>query len=420
MFKRLTIIFGLFVLALPAVASAAEVPADTTSPRTLAEYLARARLHNPTLKGADAEARASRERVGVAKGLSDPTLLYGYYIDADEEMEGRSEITLMQELPFFGKRGMRGDVAARMADADTNRADAMALDVEWMVRVDFYELVRTVEVARVLNREREVLERMSELARARYSSGTGEQFELLKLEVEIAEVDDQRSMNKHERDMVTARLNELIGREGMSLSPPQWEVPAHPNEHSDSMLASALVTRPEMAAALRGVEAAEASRRLAKREYIPDFVFGVKYEFGGGEDHFGNEMGDSWELMAGINLPIWLGKRRAMSREAEAMHESALHGVDAARLRIARDVEEAEHGVLSAHERLVRFETEILPRAEQAMESAESAYRAGRADFLSFLDSQRTLLAMRKQYYGVVADMGAQVAALDRALGRRE
>jgi outer membrane protein TolC len=186
------------------------------------------------------------------------------------------------------------------------------------------------------------------------------------------------------------------------------------------MVDSALARRPEVASARAEVEAAEFSRRLARKEYFPDFVLGLQWEFGGKEDALGEQMGDSWEVMAGMSLPIWLGKRRAMSREAQAQRESAEHNLDAVHLRVSRDVEASMHGVRSSRERVARFEREILPRAEQAFRSAEAGYRAGRADLLDYLDSERMWLSMRKEYYGVVAELGSQTAALERALGTRE
>lgn len=125
-----------------------------------------------------------------------------------------------------------------------------------------------------------------------------------------------------------------------------------------------------------------------------------------------------WEVLAGVNLPIWIGKRRAMVREADAMRESARHRLEAEELRVRRDLEDALHGVYGARERLERFETLILPQSQQAFESSEAGYRAGRVDFMNYLDSERMLLAMRKEYYGVVAALGVSVAALERAIGR--
>lgn len=401
----------------------AEVPADTTAPRTLNDYLALASRVNPSLKSAAARARAAHERVGVARGYPDPVLLYGYYFDADDSghqlsMKGRSEFTLMQEIPFFGKRGLHGDVATSDARVVSLAADAMALDLEYEVKMAFFELVRTNQVDSLLQEERALVERMREVSFQRYSSGTAEQYEVLKLDVTIAQIDDQAAMNEHDRDIVSARLNELIGRDAASPLPaPQWSAPETRGVEAAAVVDSAIVRRPEIAAAQAEIDAAEFSRRAAHKEYFPNFMLGLNWEFGGQKDAFGQQMGDSWEVMAGMTLPVWFGKTRAAAREAQARRESAEHGLDAARLHVSRDVEASTHGVRAARERVARFEREILPRAEQSFRSAESGYRAGRTDFLDYLDSERMWLAMRKEYCGAIAELGVGMAALERALG---
>lgn len=383
-----------------------------------------ARSSSPALKSVQAGAVAARERIGVARGYPDPAVLYGYYLDADESghvpsMKGRSELTLMQEIPFFGKRGMRGEVASSEAAVASRVGDAALLELEYQVKVGFFELARTHEVARVLEQERALIEQMRDVSFSRYSSGTAEQYEVLKLDMTVAQIDDQITMNEHDLAMASARLNEWIGRDAASPLPsPRWQIPGEPEIEDTAVVDSAIAHRPEVASAQAEIDAAESSRCLAGREYFPDLVLGVQWEFGGEEDALGNQMGDSWEVLAGISLPLWIGKRRAQSREADARAASAQHGLEAVHLRVARDVEESRHGVMSAWERLERFDREILPRAEQAFRSTEAGYRAGRADLLDYLDSERMWLGMRKEYYGVAAELGAQTAALERALGR--
>jgi outer membrane protein TolC len=101
------------------------------------------------------------------------------------------------------------------------------------------------------------------------------------------------------------------------------------------------------------------------------------------------------------------------------MKTAAAHQLRARELRARRDVEEALARVRAADERRRRFEDVILPQAEQTYASSEAGYRAGRVDFLDYLDSERMLLSMRKEYYEVVADLGMQIAALERAVARR-
>lgn len=399
-------------LAAPAAgASAADAPADTSAPRTLQDYLARARAANPSIQGMLAGARAATERAGVTSGYPDPLLMYGYWV-APDAMQGRQELEVLQRIPFPGKRGLRGNVAAYEADMAARTADAYALDVDLMVATAFYEFVRAREVERVLNDEHTLIVHMRDVARVRYGAGTAEQQELLKLELALSQILDALTTNQHEEDQARIRLNELMGRRPEAPLPePEWRVPDAAAAAAAADADSALVHRPEVASARAGIERAESAHALARREYIPDFMLGVMFEFGAGMD-------ETWELRAGIELPLWLGKRRAAVREAEALREAAQHQMDAQELRVWRDLEHALHGVYSARDRLERFESLILPQAEQTFRSSEAGYRAGRVDFMDFLDSERMLLSMRREYYRVVADLGIQVAALERAMGR--
>jgi outer membrane protein TolC len=394
----------------PGPAAAADAPADTTAPRTLSDYLRLARATNASLKAASTRARAAQERVGVARGYPDPTLLYGYYVTPDA-IRGRQEFRLQQEIPFFGKRGLRGEVAARQAGMASRMADAMVLEVDFEVKMVFYQYVGLTETARVLENEADLLRRMRDIARVRYSSGSAEQQEVLKIEVALSRVADEKTLNDREIAAARARLNELIARDASSPLPaPAWSIPDVSAIDRVALADSALARRPEIAGAREEIAMAGASRRLAKREYIPDFMLGVNYEFGA-------QVEDWWELMAGVNLPIWIGKRRAMVREAEAMQESAGYRLQEETLRTLREVETATARARAARERFERYRTTILPQAEAAFASSEASYRTGRVDFLDYLDSERMLLEMRKDYAMVKADLGMQLAALERAIG---
>ena len=395
--------------ATPGVSLGADAPADTTTPRTLDDYLRLARVANAGLQAANFRALGAKEGLGAAGALSDPTLRYGYYVSPDV-MKGRQELILAQEFPFFGKRGLRHDVSSSDARIEAHNAHATALDVDFGVKSAFYQYVGLTETARVLESESDLLHRMREVAQVRYEAGTSEQQELLKIELSLSRLADETTINTRDIASTRAFLNELIGRTASSpLDDPQWSIPDVTAIDALAMPDSARARRPEVAAAREQLVRAQTSQRLASKEYIPDFMLGVKYEFGAGQDGW-------WEPMAGVSLPLWLGKRSAMVHEAEAMRQGAEYEVQAATLRTDREVEDAAARARAARERFDRFKTAIIPQAEAAFSSSEAGYRTGRVGFLDYLDSERTLLETRRDYAMVIAELGAQMAALERAV----
>jgi outer membrane protein TolC len=63
------------------------------------------------------------------------------------------------------------------------------------------------------------------------------------------------------------------------------------------------------------------------------------------------------------------------------------------------------------------YRTTLLPQAEQSLRVAEAAYQSDRIDFLNLLDSDRTLVDFRLEYFRNLAEYGKNVAHLERALG---
>src|SRR5262249_50873110 len=100
------------------------------------------------------------------------------------------------------------------------------------------------------------------------------------------------------------------------------------------------------------------------------------------------------------------------------MQKSAQYELTAATLRSDREVREATERARAARERYDRFKTAIIPQAEAAFSSSEAGYRSGRVQFLDYLDSERTLLETRREYASVIAELGMEVAALERATAR--
>jgi outer membrane protein TolC len=80
--------------------------------------------------------------------------------------------------------------------------------------------------------------------------------------------------------------------------------------------------------------------------------------------------------------------------------------------------------IRSAHAELVRssaegalLETGLVPQAQQSLEASRSAYKVGRIEFLSLLDSQVRLLEAELRLARARADKRRAFAALEAAAG---
>jgi cobalt-zinc-cadmium efflux system outer membrane protein len=64
------------------------------------------------------------------------------------------------------------------------------------------------------------------------------------------------------------------------------------------------------------------------------------------------------------------------------------------------------------------YRSVIIPQAEQALASAESAYSTSRLAFLDLLDAERILFRSRLAFHRLVSDYWIAAAELEEAIGQ--
>ena len=65
------------------------------------------------------------------------------------------------------------------------------------------------------------------------------------------------------------------------------------------------------------------------------------------------------------------------------------------------------------------YKTGILPQASLQINSAMSAYRVNKADFMTLLDSQMTLYKYELEYHQALTEYEKNVASLGAAIGKQ-
>lgn len=410
-----------FAIAMPAGAQspAREAPALDG---TVDSFVRAAIAANPMLAAAGHRADAMRSAADTRGVLPDPMIGYGYFISTPETRVGPQQWTLMlnQRLPFFGTLSLEREIATQTADIADRSYERQLIDLRYDVKRAFYEYYAVIRNGEVLSQERDLLTRMEAVAQVRYGSGLVSQQDALKAQVSLSQIEDEIQVNERRRIDVVARMNTLLNR------PLSAELPDPIGADSlvaappgNAVVDSAMQRRPEIQSAQIEIDRAQSSRALAKRGYFPDLTLGAQY-VNVGDAVMPNQSDsgkDIWQVNAFINLPLWFGKRSAAVDQADADAARARSEKVSWEVRVRNEVESARERVRIAHERVVLYRNGILPQAEQTFLASEADYQTGKADFLTYLDSERMLLTVRRKYYDVVADYGAQYALLERTVG---
>jgi outer membrane protein TolC len=419
-----------FVLPLLTLCSAAgaepESAPDSLPPSGVesVEDLVRAALRdNPDLAAVRAGAEAAAARPPQLRALPDPRFTVGWMGEHVETARGPQSLiySLSQEIPFPGKRGLMGQVAARQAEITGEQARAMEFALAAEVRRLAAELIYLDEAIAIQRDEEGLLDEIGKIASTRYATGTTQLQEVARIEVERAENDEELLSLLRERDAMAAEMNRLLGR-GPEVPLPDLALPTAPESTAaaDTATADTLAAmgelRPELQAAEKAIAKSDAAARLARRSYLPDFMLGFEYLVVDQGMSPSPEAGtDAWMIEFGVNLPIWLGKQRAGVREAKHLQAESRAARAAEENRIRSEIAIAEAQVRRLRETVDLHRQKLLPQTELALSSARASYRAGGIGFPDLIETERSLIRARLAAARARADLARSAADLARA-----
>lgn len=382
---------------------------------------------NPGVRRAFGEYRAALQRIPQVTTLPDPMVGVTQYARSPETRVGpqNTMLSISQRFPWFGKLSDRGKVAAKEAAALEQAYEAEKSELVRRVKLAYFDLGYVDRAIEVVNEDLELLRHFETLAQARYSQGVGLQQAVVKLQAEITRDRNRLEILSRQRTDAEAALNTLLDR------PPQRPIarvalPSPPKTNIDyeRLYAVGRENRPEVKGAFFRIEKNEKGIHLARREYWPDVTVGAGYVYvNGRQDPAGKENPppdngkDVYSFSVGVNLPIFRRKYDAGVLEASERFLAARDGYRDLINSVEVSVRSIGFRIGTIQNQIDLFENALLPQADQALRSSESAYSTGTLGVLDLLDSERVLLDVRLGLAQLRSDYLKSLSEMERAIG---
>jgi cobalt-zinc-cadmium efflux system outer membrane protein len=398
----------------------------------LEEFIRGAIDANPHFRAMLSEYRAAIQKIPQVTALPDPMLTFTQFIRSPETRVGPQthSLTISQRFPWFGKLDLQGKIAVREASARYEQYRAYERQLAARVKDAFYELGyldRSIEIA---GEEQLVLEYYEQLAETRYATGGGLQHEVIKVQTEITKILDRLEILSEQRDTVVSRLNTLRSRRPEEPIPPPR--PVGPAELPTFMLdlerlyGMGEANRPELRAALDAIEGDELGVELSRKDYWPDVTVSAGLiNVDGREDLSGRALPppdngkNAYNFSVGINIPIRRDKYRAAELAAGERVIAGRDRYDAIADEMRFEIQTEVNRIETLNRQLDLYERVLIPQAEGALRSVETAYETGLTGALDLLDSERVLLNIRLAQERFVSDYMKALSRLEFALGTR-
>jgi multidrug efflux system outer membrane protein len=332
----------------------------------------------------------------------------------------QAKLSASYEVDLFGR--VSSNVAAARGDAGAVEATyrSVLLSLQADVAQNYFRLRSLDAEIDTVTQTVRLREESVRITQHRFDEGDIGEFDLARAKTELSTARAEAIGLQRQRASSEHALAVLLGQ-----APASFSEPVKPLLDSDAlpvipagMPSSLLERRPDIAAAQRNMEAANARIGVARSAMFPALTLSAA---GGG---VGTSMAEvfkwtsrSWLLGAGLALPIIDGGRnRNNVVRSEAALDEAVGSYRESVLNAFAEVEDNLSGLRVLAGQSVELDQAVVS-ARRSADLAQKLYDAGRSSYIDLLDAQRNLATVQRNAVQLRGERALTTVALIRALG---
>ena len=293
------------------------------------------------------------------------------------------------ELDLWGKNRNQKAAASYRADATQHDRDALRLIVSADTAAFYTQVLSLNERIRIAESNLKNAEEVLRIIEARYRAGSVSGLEVSQQRVAVNGLRAALTSLAEQRATAANALAILLGQAPQNLQAPKASLASLKlPEVSLTPPASLLTARPDIAGAEAGLKAANADIGSARAAFFPSVTLGTDASIAAG---FGNPAASAVSLASNILAPIFTGGRLTGNLENVTARQKELAAQYQKTVLIAfQEVEDALAALKSNNEQAL-LSRESVNESQNAYDIAKARFDAGAIDYLTLLETQRSL-----------------------------
>lgn len=376
--------------------------------------------NNPKLQQVAAEMDAASARTVSAGALADPVFkleLMDFTPDGKGRQflpgkTGQTKYTLMQDLPWYGKRDLKTDIALQQAEAAKFKAAKTRNELKAEIRRLYARRYETHQMY-LLNQEIDsVLRQIEQTAANRYQRGLGSQQELIQTQLNRSQLAKMQIDLEAQQAQLQAWTNAILNRSPSAELAWPSELPALNEAELTSLKGSDWVKKtPQWQQTVSERNAAALNEKLVAKNRYPDFTVGVTAVQN--EQQF-----EEWEGMLQFNLPLNMTRRSADEREAQAMSIAAKAEQEQMNNELQSEFWRAIASVEQSQKQQRLLKDKIQEQAALNLRSALLAYQNNQLPLTGLLQAEQQWLEIRQSQIQLAAAEQMAYADIEALTGK--
>jgi cobalt-zinc-cadmium efflux system outer membrane protein len=394
-------------------------PSYGQSPAPLSQLLEEALQNNPDLKAGEHTWRAATHMREQVTALPDPQFtVQEFSVGSPKPFAGFNGsnfayigIGASQELPYPGKRQLKGEAADAAASVEHAQIGVLRASLREQITIAYLRLAYLQQTLALLESSRITLSQVIESEMTRYSSGQGSQMDVLKAQLERTKLVREITMHHEETSQLEADLKRLLHRPQESNDIVAEDLAPTILHHAAAELLD-LVGKQNPEVRLEGSSIAkqDAELRSAERQGKPDFSIGYMYE------RTGTDFPAYYVLTFGMVLPRRSRVRAEVAEAAESLAAATEH-FDAAQQQQLADTKKQYAVAAATAELLTQYRDGLVPQADAVFHAGLAGYESNKQSLTSVLTALNEVLELKRGYEQILLDHELAVARLEALTG---
>ena len=379
---------------------------------------------SPGIKAARKTLRATLEQYPQATYLDNVLRQYNAFTKQLNTKIGQprhKEMTSMK-FPFPDGLALKGQIVTEDVQIAQREINIALRELVTDIRLAYSDYLYLTEAIGINQENQQLLRQMIQIAQAKFRVGIGKYHSVIMAQVEFTKLSDSILTLEKQRETIIARINTLLNRPADApLGMPEPLVHEEVVQPLAELYTLALKSRQEIQKQKLTISKMNLMIQLATRMAYPDTTLGASYFEERMKLSTGtSKMPPTFSTQRTLNIEnsASFGRKDAYIREVKikvSAMEQMLAGLEN-RTRFA--VKKHHFGLETAKRSIALYRDALLPQAQDALEAANIAYQAAQVDFISFLDTERTLLKFRLEEQRVFRDHRHHLAQLEQAVGQ--
>ncbi len=359
-----------------------------------------AKENNPEIKMVHSKYLSTKQRIITVKTLEYPQV--GFETSNYEQM-----YFISQMLPLPGKLSLKGKIVEKESEITEQELNLKIREVVAEVKKSYLNYWLVHKIIDIYRENIDIMKRFLNIAKTHYAVGKVSQTDILKANIELAEMDNMLVILEQERISLQAELNRLLNRaDDTPLGKPEQPEIKEIKYTYEELQKISLNKSPELLLKKSLYDRNTAGLNLAKLEWFPDIMAGIKLS------NMGNQT-----YMFQTSLPVYFWKQNSIVNTMKKEKETAEWELQSTKVFISQKIKDL-YTKYDAHRKSVEiYKTTILPLAQQTLSITESGYRTGKNNFLDLLDSQKRYLSYNIEYYKHLTETQIYLTELEKIIG---